>query len=37
MRVTAAVGDEATLQPCVNDHRCTALAQLLAHPNARLH
>jgi hypothetical protein len=33
MCATAAVGDGATLQPGVDDHRDTALAQLLGQPN----
>jgi hypothetical protein len=37
MCATAAVGDGATLQPGVDDHRDTALAQLLGQPNARVH
>jgi hypothetical protein len=37
MSATAAVGDGATLQPGVDDHRDTALAQLLGQPNARVH
>jgi hypothetical protein len=37
MCVTAALGDGAILQPGVDDHRDTVLAQLLGRPNTRVH
>jgi hypothetical protein len=35
MCATAALGDGATLQPGIDDHRDTVPAQLLGRPNAR--
>jgi hypothetical protein len=37
MCATAALGDGATLQTGVDDHRDTVLVQLLGLPNARVH